>query len=361
MRLTLDGLVPAPAQVWGSVRLVPLCRSEPVQDVRIAHRDYRDGQILTVAKVDPRSIYTAYVPYGLVMRWSADGSPEAAVDTTVGDRDGGARALRVLNRMVLRDGPRGFRILPLHLALEGFLALAFGGPDVAWRYWSEAVLREGLSPRSERVVPGASVPGLREALAVFERHPDQCGMLVFVGDQLASATVVGHPDDYAALHDTLLLDGYGTLFAQWGWAFRDVPPLDVQLRGTDLRAIRASLHEARASWSAFTVGLADGLFPADVTVQHVRSVGPRRLVRFATDMRPGREAHIGEALLDASDRVVYLKTFRLDRGQARRGYLLTELVRAGWNLQQLADDQGHGYPERVRADLEAAELGWMLR
>lgn len=366
MKLTLDGLQVAPAQVWGRVRLVPLVREHPIEDLRMAVREYgRDTQAIAVTRVDPRVEYLAYVPHGLVMSWSPDGEPMAAVDTRLGaDEVKRPGAVVFLERMARGLGPNALRLLPLHLAMEGFLTLHFGGPDIANAYWSRRALREGLSPREERVTPGSQVPGLAEALSVFERHRGQCGILVFIGDQLASASIVGHPDDWRALHDTLLTDFYGTLFAQWGWAFREVQEIPVALEGRSVAEIRASLAVARAEWASFAESMAAGLFPREVAAQRVRRAGRFELVRFATDFQVERATrdgeHLGEALVDADGRLVYLKTYRMDRGQIRRGYLLSELARCGWDPQRLADEQGHGQVARIFADLDAAELGWMV-
>lgn len=366
MRLSLDGLVAAPAQVWGHVRLVPLVRTAPVEDLRLALRDYGADQALAVARRDARTDYLSYVPHGLVIAWSPDGAPLAAVDTRLGARevrrDG---AVVRIDKVARKLAPNALRLLPLHLAMEGYLALHVGGPDVAHAFWSRQALRDGLLPRSERSVRGESVPGLDEALRVFERHRGQCGVLVFVGDHLASALVVGHPDDYRALHDALLTDFYGSLFAQWGWSFREVPAHSAQLSGRTLAEIRASLVAARRDAESHAHALCTGLFPRDVQAETVRKAGRFRLVRFATGFDAARATrdgeHLGEALVDDAGAIVYLKTYRLDRGQIRRGYLLSELARVGWDPQALADAQGHGDTRRIVADLDAAELGWMVR
>src|SRR4051812_370152 len=47
------------------------------------------------------------------------------------------------------------RFLPLHLALEGYLALSFGGPEIAWEEWSRRAIDNGLSPRAEEAYTGA--------------------------------------------------------------------------------------------------------------------------------------------------------------------------------------------------------------
>lgn len=136
------------------------------------------------------------------------------------------------------------------------------------------------------------------------------------------------------------------------------------LTGRTLPAIRASLQAARDAHAAFARTLASGLFPREVRADRVRTAGRFELIRFATGFdvagatRDGE--HIGEALVDGDGRMAYLKTYRLDRGQIRRGYLLSELARVGWDPQALADDQGHGDVQRIVRDLDAAGLGWMV-
>lgn len=366
MKLDLAGLTPAPAQVWGNVRLVPLLRPTPITSIRMALRDYSDQQWIATTRVDARSHYAAYVPHGLVIQWTPDGEPLAAVDTRLGAREvRKPGAVVTLDKMARGLGRNALRLLPLHLAMEGYLALHFGGPDTAQQFWSKLVRRHGLSPRTEWITRGNELPGLEEALRLFERHPDQCGVLVFVGDHLASATVVGHPEDYRALHDALITDFYGNLFSQWGWPFRDVSPFEVQLEGRTLAEIRASLAAAREDLGRWTLEMASGLLGRDLQSEVVRKAGDHRLLRFRTGFDRSRVMvdgeHIGEVLVDADGAVVYLKTYRLDRGQVRRGYLLSELARVGWDLERLATEQGHGSIARSIGDLDAAGLGFMVR
>jgi len=54
-------------------------------------------------------------------------------------------------RMTRRDGRQRLRFLPLHLALEGYLALQFGGAPIAWQQWTRRAVTRGLSPRVEAV------------------------------------------------------------------------------------------------------------------------------------------------------------------------------------------------------------------
>ncbi|MBX2800690.1 MAG: hypothetical protein KTR31_23620 [Myxococcales bacterium] len=363
MRLTLSGLEARPAQVFGAVRWVPLVRAEPLADLRMALRSYEAS--LAVASVSKRVHYTSYVPHGLVMRWSTDEAAEVPAETRIGRKEVQQHGpVVLLKRMVRREAPDQLRMLPLHFAMEGFLALHFGGPEVAWDCYSRRVLSWGLSPRSERSWQGRQAPGLAEAARLFEVHQGQCGVMLFVGDHLMSVTVVSHPDDYFALHQALVDDFYGDLLLRYGWEHRTVHPVGVQLRGTTLDEIAGSLQQQRAAWQDFATEMAGGLFGREVVAEVVRKVGRYRLVRFATGFDetqvPRDGEHLAEALVDDDDRIAYLKTYRLDRSQVRRAKILTELAAHDWSLKQLADHEGHGIVRRIEVDLERAGLGWIL-
>lgn len=181
-----------------------------------------------------------------------------------------------------------------------------GGPTLAWNRWSQEAVRRGLSPRSEATVHGLDVPGLADALRVFEIHPGQCGVLVYVADALAAAFVVPHPDDYRALHPTLLQDRYGELIHQYGYFGGSVPD--------------------------FEANLGDG-------------------------------QHIGELITDHKGRTAYPKTFRLApaqirrrSGAVRRGHLLNSLADNDWHLRRTADQLGTTSEEIVRR-IRAAGFG----
>ena len=370
MELTLDGLRIAPAQAWGQVRLVPLIREVPMADLRLAVRDYRgDGVDTVVHQMGRGGAQVNYVPHGLVVRFDPDGRPLAAIRTEVGARRIAAATLvGGLSRMVRREGRHGLRLLPLHLAMEGLIAEHFGGPDVALPCWSHAAVRGGLHPRREGSVAGASLSGLSEALRVFEIHPGQCGVLLFIADALASATIVSHPEDYGALHRALIGDFYGSTLYHWGWIHRDVADHRVVLdadRVDGIGGLRRELERQRQRWADHTAGLAQGLFSRRVDERTLRKAGSYRLVRFCTGLdtdRTGRGGeHLGEALVAEDGRLAYLKTYRLDRAAARRGHVLSQLAAAGWDPQAAADAQGHGEVRRVVQDLDLAGLGHLVR
>ena len=175
------------------------------------------------------------------------------------------------------------------------------------------------------------------------------------------------PDGFA-LHQALILDFYGALLYHWGWSYRDVPQHRITLdarRVSTLEGLRAELARRRAEWGTASASLADGLFGRGVRAEVVRRAGRFRLVRFCTGFDPAKITlqgeHLGEALIDADERLLYLKTYRLDRGQARRGDVLSRLAAAGWDPAEAARQQGHGRVQRVLQDLDAAGLGYLVR
>lgn len=365
--VALDGVQAAPAQAWGVVRLVPLIRPAPRDDLRISPRVYDSLGLVDLGgrPQAPGAVYFGYVPYGLVVGWTPDGATVAA-DTMI-EKRGGKKAGQWLTRhtrMVRREkrgGQSRLRLLPLHVAMEGFLSLCFGGPEIAWPELSERVRRRGLSPRSERVVPGVEVPDLAGALRAFEIHDGQCGLLAFVGGSLATALVVSHPDDYLALHQSLVRDFYGELTRWHGryGAAATVGPVTLDAaRVGDYAALRAELDRARAGWGAFEVGQAGGLFARPIEAKVAYRMGSLTLQRFWTGLG-GADDHIGEAIVRADGTLEYLKTYRLSPEQSRRGALLHALATHDWALSAVAAARDTTV-EGLRAELERAGLGYIL-
>ncbi|WP_306324698.1 ARPP-2 domain-containing protein [Streptomyces venezuelae] len=361
-RIDLDGLDVRPAQVWGGVRLVPLVRAEPVPGLRL-HREVYGG--FGAVDLPDRTTYLSYVPHGFVADWTGTGS--GAESAAYGTRLGGevtardSMPVRRLHRMAKRrrdkDGraERRLRFLPLHLALEGYLALHFGGPSVVWDEWSREAVRHGLSPRSEAAYAGWSVPGLAEALRIFELHPGQCGMLLYVADALAAAFVVPHPEDYRLLHPTLVEDLYGELVHQYAHYGAPVPEFTARIRDgaggvRSLADLRAAAREQERAWAAAHDGLmARDLLETPYAFERVQRMGPFDLYRFLPPFqRGGAEQHIGELITDHKGRTAYLKTFRLSENQIRKGHLLQRLADCDWHLGRTAEALGTSYAEVVR-------------
>lgn len=364
--LSLEGLRLAPAQVWGGLRLLPLIRDEVPGDLRLALRRY--GETATVVELDARHAYCSYVPHALVVGWGRGAETVSSFGGRLQRTDGrrfdlGPCSVRVTSRMVRREDKQRLRLLPLHLALEGFLALHFGGPDVGWSEYSDRALRRGLSPRAERSFGGRSVDGLEDALRVFEIHEGQCGVLLYVADVLAAAFVVSHPDDYRALHRSLIEDCYGELVWRYSGLYDSVgsmaPTLEVAEAGS-LDDLRVALGELRAEWGDLQRYLADELFSRELSYEQVYELGPFALQRFFTDFRLDGCNHIGECILRKDGTVEYLKTYRLSAAQTRRAFLLQRLSRTGWDLQAAADALGQSKAELIRR-LESAGFGYLLK
>ncbi|MGW1376185.1 ARPP-2 domain-containing protein [Streptomyces sp. NPDC002446] len=356
-RLDLSGLRARPAQVWGAVRLVPLVRAEPIRDLRLHRELYEDGT--ATVRADGSASYTSYIPHGFVANWTGDGSPAAAYGSQLSEGRGGPVAcapLHVPRRLVHRrgkghsrgrpsDGPwGGLRFLPLHLALDGYLALHFGGPPVLWEEWTRRAVRDGLSPRAERAYLGERVPGLDDALRVFEIHPGQCGVMVYVADALAAAFVVPHPDDYRALHPSLLQDLYGELmyqYALYGGPVADFTATIAAEYITSLTDLRAAAGRRAREWEAQHAGLmADELLDESYDVRQVYRMGRFRLSRFLPPFALHRTQHIGELITDGKGRIAYLKTFRLTDKQVRRGHVLHRLAAHEWHVGRTAEAMG---------------------
>jgi hypothetical protein len=343
--IDLAGLRAGPGQVWGGVRLVPLLREEPVDGLRLYARAYEPDGPSTVALPD-RTYYTSYIPHAFVAELSsvsfgsrlgtADDIERATVDLKIGRKL--VRRVSRRRKGVQRDR---VRFLPLHLALEGYLALHFGGPSIVWEEWSERAIRRGLSPREEAACLGTSIPGLEDALRVFEIYPGQCGMVLYVADAVAGAFVVPHPEDYRALHSTLIQDLYGELifhYAMYAPAVQDFAPR-LQTVGS-LAELRTAVDTACREWEEFHAGMAGGLLAGEHTFQEAYRIGRFTLSRFLPVFHPKTENHIGETITDADGRLAYLKTFRLSEAQVHRGHLLSRLAANDWSIPATAEEFG---------------------
>ncbi|MDX3524717.1 ARPP-2 domain-containing protein [Streptomyces scabiei] len=364
--LDLTGLTARPAQVWGAVRLVPLVRDEPVADLRLRSQLYGDAAGLV--EVGPRDTYISYIPHGFVATWTDDGKPAAAYGTQLSTDGNAAPAatmgLHIHRRMARRQAKDRLRFLPMHLALEGYLALHFGGPSFAWEEWSQRAIRQGLSPRVEEAYAGAAVHGLADALRIFEIHPNQCGVMVYVADVLASAFAVPHPDDYRALHPTLLQDLYGELIHHYATLMPPVQDFRARISDSQIRSLahlRTAVAEQEHAWTHFhDTTMAADLLEHRYIWQSVYRMGRFTLSRFLPPFRPKQENHIGEAITDDRGRIAFLKTFRLSETQVRRGHLLSRLAANDWHLANTAADLGINEAQ-LGLRLESAGFGFLLR
>lgn len=360
----LHGLRTGPAQTWGAARLVPLLRDEPIADLRLHARLYDEAD-LSIVELTPRESYIAYVPHAFVATWTPDGSPAAAYGTQLLDpREPGLpriAGLRFRRRMARREDRHRLRFLPLHLALEGFLDLQFDGPPIAWQAWTRDAVTRGLSPRVEEAYCGADVRSLDDALRVFEIHPGQCGLVLYLADALASVFVVPHPDDYRALHPTLLRDYYGELLYHYTHLYPAVPDFHQPIDATRVHSVddlRGELARVRQEWARFHN---DVMFTVRaMQTRKVYRMGRFTLARFLPPFDPAADNHIGETITDEAGNVAYLKTFRLSAAQARRGHLLSKLAAHEWDLDATAAALGTDRQSLVLR-LDRAGFGHLLR
>lgn len=368
--LSLKGLEIAPSQVWGTIRIVPLLRCQVRCDLRLLRRSYNEDMTIVSLEGDmmqPGMKYFSYVPHGLVMSWTNDGSAVAAFGGQMIKPDGkridcGCTSVRLMHRMAKREGTNQLRFLPLHLAMEGFLSMFFSGPDIAWSEYSKYALSYGLGFRYETAVGGHYLAGLEEALRVFEIHEGQVGVLVFVAEALASAFVVPTPEDYRLLHTSLLEDFYGELLYQYGLLYDTTFPMDVYVdesKVDNLGDLRQAVQKMRSEWASFQGFMAEGIVGRRLQSKIVYNAGSFFLQRFITNLNPKEENHIGEAIVRENGELEYLKTYRLSAAQTRRVYLLSILSEYNWNIDATATALGHTREEFVHR-MEKAGFGYLL-
>lgn len=368
--ISLKGLDIAPSQVRGAVRIVPLIRQNIRDDLRLTRRSYQED--ITVVNLAgkftaPGVKYFSYVPHGLVMSWTNDGSPVASFGGQILKTDGqhqeyGCASVRLMHRMAKRESSNQLRFLPLHLAMEGFLSLFFSGPTIAWREYSKYVLSHGLGSRYETAVSGRYIGGLEDALRVFEIHEKQVGVLVFVAESLASAFVVPTPEDYRALHTSLLEDFYGELIYQYSLLYDTTWPMDTTVDESKINSLadlRGAIVKMRQDWASFQGFMAEGLLQRQLNSQIVYTAGSFVLQRFISDLQPKHENYIGEAIIRESGELEYLKIYRLSEAQIRRAYLLSKLAEHNWNLEATAKALSQTTEDFITR-IEAAGFGYLL-
>ncbi len=369
-RIIPKGLRLAPSQVFGNFRLVPILRDTVRGDLRFTRRVYQDDLSIVSLNgglMDSGLKYVSYIPHGLVMTWGGQ-QAEAIHETKLFKSEGkamqlGPVGLRVMHRMVRREERNRLRMLPLHLAMEGFLALHFNAPEIAWSEYSRQALSSGLNPRMEQSMPGWASAAFAEALRMFEIHEQQVGVLIFKAELLLSACILSHPEDYRAMHRALLEDFYGELLLQYGF-LEEVAPLGTSMdaaRVASLADLRGEVERLRREWADFLQDvMGRGLLGAEVTAAPVYQAGEFQLERFMTRLDPSEENHIGELITRQDGELEYLRTYRLSAAQTRRAYLLQQLSAAGWNLDAAA--------ERLRTTRDAlivrmmnAGFGYLLK
>jgi hypothetical protein len=368
MNLSLKGLTAAPSQVHGAIRLVPLLRQRPCYNLRFGLEHY--SQPWAQVKLDDKLSYYSFIPHGLVLNYDASGYPAASFGGQLQkiNTQGKGKpwySLAVHDKLVKRrersKGSTAIRLLPLHLAMEGFLAYAFAGPSIAWPNLSRRIKGGSLVVRSEYSVSGAGISGLADALRVFELHEGQVGVLLFVADAFASAFVLPNPADYRLLHQTLLEDFYGETLAYYAALSHPLPELDIRPNTAGAQSfsdLRLALAEARVRWNDLTQSiLAQEIVDRPLLAQkRAYKLGPFCLEQIITELDLQANNHIGERLLGDDGEVLYLKTYQLSNVQTRRAMLLKTLSDNFWDLDNAAKAIHIGKNELIRR-LDRAGFG----
>ena len=347
--VSLGDIEIGPPQVLGGIRLVPLLRNDVREDLRLTRRSYQEEY--AAVRLPDNSTYYSFVPHALIADWTGDGTPTAAFGTQVGSHkkqktsdgkayDFGYTTARVMSKMRAKESKNRLRFLPLNMSMEGFLSLHFCGPSIAWEEYSRTITRDGLGSRGESVIPGRWINGLQDALRLFEIHPNQVGVLMFVADALASIFIVPHPHDYRDLHNTLLTDMYGELIYIYGFNSNEnvyhPMPIDSE-KVESVEDLRRELSRIRDDWSQLHHLMTTKLIDCAITGENVYKMGPFQMQRFMTDLDPKSENHIGERIVRSDGRLEYMKSFRLSGAQTRRAYLLSQLAESDWSLEACAE------------------------
>lgn len=367
--LELQGLSVGPPQILGHIRIVPILRPDfntnPSQlRMMIQNYDTPFGVVNT-----GQAFYSStYMPHGLIATWE-DGNPVASYGASLakaGNKKGNARQGRqhksqVFTRMAKQVDKSALRLLPRHMAMEGFLSMYFNGPEIAWSEYTREVFNRGLSVRSETGLGRAHVSGVDAALKTFEIHDTQVGAALFVADVMADILVLSHPDDYKNLHKSLIADYFAMEFqylrddpiAQQEWA---------KIRNAhDLADLEIAVNELQTAWSESQAWMTKDLIDRRIKSTRIYSTQDFGLQSFITDYTTSMEKNfIGEIIVNKTGNVEYLKAFALSKAQTKRIYLLDLLALHYWNIEAAARTAGQDYDAFILR-LENAGFGYILR
>ncbi len=368
-KLELLGLSVGPPQILGHIRIVPILRpgfkKNPSQ-LRMSIQNY-DGPF-GVVNTGQAYYASTYMPHGLIATWE-DGNPVASYGASLAKADhkkgkshqGRQHKSQIFTRMAKQVDKSALRLLPRHMAMEGFLSMYFNGPEIAWSEYSRDVFNRGLSVRSETGLGRANFSGVDAALKTFEIHDTQVGAAIFMADVMADILVLSHPDDYKTLHKSLIGDYFAVEFqylrddplAQQEWAklreAHDLPDLEIAV---------ADLHTA---WSNSQAWMTKDLIDRQIKSTRIFSTQDFSLQSFITDYKSSFENNfIGEIIVNKKGHVEYLKAFALSKAQTKRVFLLDLLAEHQWNIEATARAAGQDYDAFILR-LEKAGFGYILR
>ncbi|MEP3891590.1 MAG: hypothetical protein ABJN69_14110 [Hellea sp.] len=370
-KLELKGLSVGAPQILGHIRIVPILRpsfkTKPSK-LRMGIQNYDAPYGI----VDTGDAYYAstYMPHGLIATWE-DGNPVAtygASFTKTSSKNVNARQhqgrkhkSQIFTRMAKQVDKSALRLLPRHMAMEGFLSMYFKGPEIAWSEYSREVFKQGLSVRSETGLGREYFSGIDAALKTFEIHEAQVGAVLFIADVMADILVLSHPDDYKNLHKSLIADYFAMEFqylredsiSQQGW---------VKLRGAkDLDDLELAVKELQTAWGESQAWMTQGLIDRDIKSTRIYSAHDFSLQSFITDYKASFDDNfIGEIITNKEGDVEYLKAFALSKAQTKRVFLLDLLAEHSWNIEAAARAAGQDYDAFVLR-MEKAGFGYILR
>ena len=365
--LSAEGLRRALDQRCGNVRPVPLLRAAPVEGLRL--HPHLSG--ITPERppegsgdLDP----VAYLPHAYVTTWSGDALPAAVYGTHLLSpwaEPGPGRVSLAAHRgrvgRVERDRPR---FLPWSMSVEGHLALRFRSPEIAWEHLNRTLLRtDRMSAPAEAAYLGQEVGDLARALEVFEIHPEQCGVALYVTDELASVHLAPHPHDYRLLHPALLLGLFGETLYTRGLMTLAAPSHHQPRRAEGVRTLadlRRAVAESRAaSERGHDELMLSSLISQAVRLTEVAEHGDFTLHRFRPAFTRDGGQHVGEAVTGPDGHTAYLSSFRLSTAQVRRGHLLRVLDESEWRTDLAARALGTDEADLVTR-LERTGLEYLL-
>ncbi|WP_086932838.1 ARPP-2 domain-containing protein [Agarilytica rhodophyticola] len=356
-KISLQGFELTPSQIWGNVRLVPVIKKKNTENLRLGLRQYEapysvvclDGK---APLQDTKSYYYSYIPSALIATWTTDQTKAKTYGCQLEKIDGPANfGARLEERLAKKEGNRQLRFLPLHLAMEGFLGLHFSGPDFKWDEYSEIAMRQGLVSRHESSIDGYDIEGFDEALRLFEIHPQQVGVVVFVSDALASIFILPNNGDYHVLHKMLLQDFYAEILFHYGQHRYQAPNLATIEDNFSINShqdLHNLIEKTRKSAQQQYEGLLHDVLDREISSKVIKRLGKFRLQRFSTNFDTDKLNFIGEAITGPTGSLEYLKTYQLSNTQTRRAYILKTLAENDWNLEATGKTIGCSKKDIIR-------------
>lgn len=367
--LGLSSFLTAPPQSFGAMTLIPVLRKDPSSDLRI--KTLLGAQQEEAPKEEGgKSARYAYVPHGLIIDWTEDGSPVVAFGTQIFlEGESSARKapeMRAVNLVHAHVGGRAQnnpRFAPMELTMEGFVSFLFGANRETWREYAEEILQGEVIPRWEWSTRGRPHPALEDAFRAFEIHEEQTGILLFIEEEFASAFITPHPEDYRVLHHTLLEDVYGGALVRFGRRLSTSDAFSIEAPGETIRSLeqmRISLKSAKARWSVLRNQAPHKSFERQVFLGASEKVGPFTRRSFMSALSMQTEGVLGEVIQRDSGRVEYVKTYRLSKGEAQRTYFVESLARNNWNLKATASSLGISEAQ-LASRLQRAGFSYLLK